>query len=85
MARIADTSARPRVIDPGVKRNAVAQTFVQTAFKAKPVASVAGMDLLQVRDLMTQMLRSQGGRPSLVDAQDRVKLPKIADDWAVIE
>lgn len=85
MARVVDTSVVRRVRDVGAKSRRVAQTFVRETFNARPVAVVAGMDMLQIRDLMSQMLRSQGGRPSLADAQDRVKVPKIAEDWAVIE
>ena len=65
MGHITEKSSARRVRDPNVERRFVKQAFVQAAFNAKPVANVVGMDLLQVRDLMTRKVRSQDGHPPL--------------------
>jgi hypothetical protein len=76
MIRVHDTSSRERRIS---------SEFVRDSFGAHPVVSAKTMDLLQLRDLMKEMLQSQGGRPSLANSTDRVKVPKLASDWATIE
>ncbi len=61
MTHITERWSLGRARGPNVERGVVKQAFVQAVFKAKPVANVVGMDLLQVRDLMTQVVRSPGG------------------------
>ncbi|PUE55528.1 hypothetical protein [Limnohabitans parvus] len=85
MARIVDTSKIVRIRDTSNLGVKVPADFIQNTFGARPVASTTRMDLLQLRDLMSEMLQSTGGRPSLSHSSDRVKLPKLESDWAAIE
>ncbi|MGA7782475.1 MAG: hypothetical protein WCA85_32845 [Paraburkholderia sp.] len=70
--KIRDTSPRQERVGPEI---------VASAFGTKPSASTKGFDLFEVREAMTRLLRSSGGRPSLVGANSQVKIPKIEADW----
>ena len=89
MARIRDVSlhsaSSARLIDHSDKGATISADTIAKAFNARAVASTKGLDFLQIRDLMTQRLQSSGGRPSLVNASERVKVPKLAADWRAID
>lgn len=85
MARILDTSKSSRIRDVSNIGARISADFVRDAFGAKPVARTHKMDLIQLRDMMREMLQSNGGRPALVEGSNRVKVPKLASDWRVIE
>jgi len=70
--RIRDTSSRGERVDPQA---------IASAFDAKPAASTKGFDVFEVREAMSRLLRSSGGRPSLEGSNDQAKIPKIEADW----
>jgi hypothetical protein len=57
---------------------------VKKAFQANAVGSSNGLDLFALRESMSRLLRSSGGRPSLEGAESQVKIPKIEMDWTMI-
>lgn len=75
-SRIVDTSAKARRLDT---------EFVRQAFNAERVASTEGLDLFSLREAMTRMLASSGGRPGVEGASAQVKIPRIEADWVKIE
>jgi len=60
---------------------------VADALGARPgnIRSSAGLDLFEVRRALKSMVRSSGGRPGIGMATDRVKIPKIEEDWVKLE
>jgi hypothetical protein len=61
------------------------QSVIAKAFDSQAMSSFEGFDLFAVRESMTQLLRSSGGRPSLEGAESQVKIPRIETDWTVID
>lgn len=58
---------------------------VAAAFNAKAAGSTDGMDLLSVRESMTRLLVSSGGRPSIEGSTTQVKIPRIEADWIKLD
>lgn len=80
-ARIANISARAKALD-GVA--------VSKALGGKPTGYLLGKDtspitLYQIREELSRLLSSAGGRPSLMGMQDKVKIPRFSEDWVKIE
>ena len=67
-----------RKVDPRV---------VATALDAKPISNKSSrfLDVLEVRQALQSMVRSSGGRPGITSAVERVKIPRIEEDWAKLE
>jgi len=74
--------ARKFAVEPEVDAEAFAK-----ALGAKPVEprSDHPLDILAVRHALQTMVRSSGGRPGLAISVDRVKIPKIDEDWIRIK
>jgi hypothetical protein len=43
------------------------------------------VDLFQLRRLLSELLRSSGGRPALEGVHSQVKIPKIDTDWIILK
>lgn len=43
----------------------VSQAFVQTAFESKPRCRIGTDDMLAIRDALSKLLASSGGRPGI--------------------
>jgi hypothetical protein len=71
--------------DVSKKAPQVSQAVLKKAFRANEVGSSQGLDLFAVRESMTRLLHSSGGRPSLAGAGSQVKIPKIETDWIKID
>ncbi len=74
--RIIDTSARARMVDGEVMRGAL---------KARRAGLSSGLDLFSVREAMSQLLSSSGGRPGIEGATAQAKIPRIEKDWVKLE
>lgn len=59
----------------------LASERVATALSAKEVFKAEGLDLWAVRELLSGMMSSTGGRPTLAGVRAQAKIPKIEDDW----
>ncbi len=81
------TSSRqaPRIVDTSKTAPRLDPEVVRQAFDAKAVGSTQGLDLFSLREAMTRMLASTGGRPGIEGANDQVKIPRIEEDWVKIE
>lgn len=75
----------PRLIDTSAKAPRLDPEFIREAFNAKAVGSTEGLDLFGLRQAMTRMLASSGGRPGVAGSSAQVKIPRIDEDWLKIE
>lgn len=80
-ARIQDVSARPKRLDGASVAASLGgrSTGVHLGRDNSPIT------LFQVRGELDRLLFSDGGRPSLAGMQDKVKIPRFAQDWDRIE
>lgn len=76
---------RATLKDVSKKAPQVSQAVIKNAFRANVVGSSKELDLFAVRETMTRLLHSSGGRPSLAGAGSQVKIPKIEMDWTKID
>ena len=79
--RIVNTSARAKTLD---------SVTVGKALGAQPTGHKLGKDtnpitLYQMRNELSRLLSSAGGRPSLAGMQDKVKIPRFSQDWVKLE
>ncbi len=63
----------------------VDQHMVAQAFGGTAVGRTAGLDTISLRDAITAMLASTGGRPSIAGTTAQVKIPRIEEDWLILE
>jgi hypothetical protein len=80
------SSQRRANVKSAVQREVDPQA-VADALGARPgnIRSGAVLDLFEVRTALKSMVRSSGGRPGIGTATDRVKIPKIEEDWVKLE
>ena len=89
--RIVNTSKRTtRIVNTSPRANALDGAAVAKTLGGRPTGYKLGKDtspitLFQIREELNRLLISAGGRPSLAGAQDKVKVPRFADDWVKIE
>ena len=79
--RIVNTSPRAQSLEGGSVANALGGRA--TGFKLHNDTNP--ISLFQVREELSRLLTSAGGRPSLAGMQDKVKIPRFAEDWVRIE
>lgn len=86
-AKIKSISGKPKTTLKDVSKKAprLDQSAIEKTFRAKAAGSSEGSDIFAVRESMTRLLRSSGGRPSLAGAGSQVKIPKIETDWTKID
>lgn len=66
------------------KVSRISQSVIKEAFNTQATVSSGVLDLFAVRESMTKLIRSSGGRPSIEGAESQVKIPRIEQDWTVI-
>ena len=78
---IVNTSPRAQSLEAGSVANALdgRATGLKLRNDTNPIT------LFQVREELSRLLTSAGGRPSLAGMQDKVKIPRFAEDWVKIE
>jgi len=79
------TQRKARVNSAGQRK--VDSDLVAKSLGAEPTGkrSARFLDVLEVREALKSMVRSSGGRPGIVMAADRVKIPRIEEDWVKLE
>ena len=90
-SRIVNTAKRAtRIVNTSVHARALDAATVAAALSARPTGYQLGKDtspftLYQMREELSRLLSSAGGRPSLAGMQDKVKIPRFSQDWVKIE
>lgn len=79
--RIVNTSARAKKLD-GVT---IGKALGAQATGYKLGKDTSPFTLYQMREELSRLLSSAGGRPSLAGMQDKVKIPRFSQDWVKIE
>lgn len=79
--RIVNTSAGAKKLD----RTVIAKALGASATGYKLGRDTSPITLYQIREELSRLLSSAGGRPSLDGMQDKVKIPRFSDDWIKIE
>ena len=89
--RIVNTAKRAtQIVNTSARANSLEGVTVAKDLGGRPTGYKLDKDtspitLFQIREELNRLLISAGGRPSLAGAQDKVKVPRFADDWAKIE
>lgn len=78
--RVVAKTGNASAVEPKVDPQIVARAFGGIAVRA-----TAGLDVFSLRNAITHMLASNGGRPSIVGATAQVKIPRIEEDWLVLD
>jgi len=89
--RIVNTAKRAtRIVNTSPRANVLDGAIVAKTLGGRPTGYKLGKDtspitLFQVREELSRLLSSAGGRPSLAGMQDKVKIPRFSQDWVKIE
>lgn len=80
-ARIVNTSARAKALQGAAVGKALGGqvTGYRLGTDTNPIT------LYQMREELSRLLSSAGGRPSLAGMHDKVKIPRFSQDWVKIE
>ena len=84
------TKRAKRIVNTSPPARSLEADIVASALDGQPTGFKLENDtnpisLFQVRMELSRMLTSTGGRPSLAGMQDKVKIPRFAEDWVKIE